>query len=943
MRTLAKSHPLSRRVPPRGSLRINNLFNCLFAILAVAGIACAQSVSGVNDAPPAASAAATPLTLLSMQGEPGDYIGGTTQHFYTPDQGTFGASAYDQSGDGVADYVGISFNSNNHWWNIEFHTYRVANQNLTVGYYQNAQRAPFADANHPGLNISGDGRGCNTLTGSFTVHDIVTENTGSSSLLVRRFTASFEQHCEGGTPALLGTIYYNYEGASPVHVISGRVADPGGTGLSGITVTLGGSDSRTTTTDGAGNFSFSGLIEGGNFRVTSTGNNFLLNPLDYTFKRLLNDASAPFTAIPKYRLSGRVTDPNGNPLNGVSVSLTGTQTGNAFTDSNGNYAFENLRSDGNYTVTPSRTNYGFTPPSRTYNTLAGDTTANFTGELLKYTLSGRVVDSSGAGVGGVTVQLSGSQTRTAQTDSAGNYSFADVRATGSYTLTPSKTFYNFSPPSYSFFNLSNNFLNLNFTAQIQTYTISGFVLDSGGNGVGGVTVSLGGARTASAITNSTGSYSFTGLPAGSDYTVSVSHPGYSFVPTSRTFTALGASQNGNFVGTLKGFQFGQSSYTSGEASKNAVVMVTRTGDLASAASVDVSTIDDPAAVPCDPTIKKSDGTSYPQGSAYARCDYATTIITLNFAAGESQQSLQIPIIDDVHVEGNESLQLALTNPVNGTLGVQSNASLTIIDNDVAGQPNPIFSTPFFVRMHYLDFLNREPEEGEPWSKVLNNCPNAFNLDAQSPSAGCDRLIVSQSFFGSPEFRLKGFFVYNFYRVALNRRPTYEEIIPDMRRVSGATEQEVYSRRAAFAMNFTNGAEFRALYGAMDDAAFVNALFDRYQLEQITTPDPANPEGGTKVTLTRAELISRLGATGSQSLTRTHVLRAIVESNEVGAAEYNGAFVAMQYFGYLRRTPEESGYQAWLRVINQDPNNVRIMVNGFMNSTEYRLRFGNPNQ
>jgi hypothetical protein len=31
------------------------------------------------------------------------------------------------------------------------------------------------------------------------------------------------------------------------------------------------------------------------------------------------------------------------------------------------------------------------------------------------------------------------------------------------------------------------------------------------------------------------------------------------------------------------------------------------------------------------------------------------------------------------------------------------------------------------------------------------------------------------------------------------------------------------------------------------------------------------------------------------------------------------------------------------VINQDPNNVRIMVNGFMNSTEYRLRFGNPNQ
>lgn len=53
------------------------------------------------------------------------------------------------------------------------------------------------------------------------------------------------------------------------------------------------------------------------------------------------------------------------------------------------------------------------------------------------------------------------------------------------------------------------------------------------------------------------------------------------------------------------------------------------------------------------------------------------------------------------------------------------------------------------------------------------------------------------------------------------------------------------------------------------------------------------------------------------------------------------FVAMQYYGYLRRTPEEPGYQAWLRVITQDPNNIRIMVDGFVNSTEYRLRFGQP--
>jgi hypothetical protein len=72
-----------------------------------------------------------------------------------------------------------------------------------------------------------------------------------------------------------------------------------------------------------------------------------------------------------------------------------------------------------------------------------------------------------------------------------------------------------------------------------------------------------------------------------------------------------------------------------------------------------------------------------------------------------------------------------------------------------------------------------------------------------------------------------------------------------------------------------------------------------------------------------------------------VLRAVVTSDEISAREYNGAFVAMQYYGYLRRAPETDGYNAWLKVINEDSQQVRLMVNGFMNSTEYRLRFGQP--
>ncbi len=366
----------------------------------------------------------------------------------------------------------------------------------------------------------------------------------------------------------------------------------------------------------------------------------------------------------------------------------------------------------------------------------------------------------------------------------------------------------------------------------------------------------------------------------------------------------------------------------------AALRLIRQGNLSGSLTIQYATIDDPADVPCDPTAKQADGSPYPQGTAYARCDYATTIDTVTFGPGERSQTIYVPIIDDAHVEGAETLKVALSSPAQG-IGNYAVATRTIFDNDAAGQPNPIFTTPFFVRQQYLDFLSREPEADEPWSAVLNKCSDVNNNPA------CDRLTVSQSFFGSPEFRLKGFYVFNFYRVAFDRRPAYEEIIRDMRGVTGATAEEVYSKRAAFPASFAARAEFAGLYHGLSDSSFVNTLMNRYALQRITTPDPANPEGATKVSLTREELAARLGASGAQALTRAQVLRALVESDEVGAAEYNGAFVAMQYYGYLRRTPEDEGYRAWLRVISQDPNNIRLMVNGFMNSQEYRLRFGRP--
>ena len=209
----------------------------------------------------------------------------------------------------------------------------------------------------------------------------------------------------------------------------------------------------------------------------------------------------------------------------------------------------------------------------------------------------------------------------------------------------------------------------------------------------------------------------------------------------------------------------------------------------------------------------------------------------------------------------------------------------------------------------------------------------------SSSAGCDRIIVSGSFFGSPEFRTKGIYTIVFYRLAFNRLPDYVEFAPDLRSVTGGTPAETFAKRASFANNFVLRPEFVSAYSAMSNQNYVNALMGRYGLSSITTPDPANPEGTVKVTLTSTDLTNRLNGVGG-TLTRAQVLRAIVQSDQVsGNLEALNAFVASQYYGYLRRTPETAGYNFWLNVLdNGDRNNYRGMVCSFITSAEYQRRF-----
>jgi hypothetical protein len=281
--------------------------------------------------------------------------------------------------------------------------------------------------------------------------------------------------------------------------------------------------------------------------------------------------------------------------------------------------------------------------------------------------------------------------------------------------------------------------------------------------------------------------------------------------------------------------------------------------------------------------------------------------------------------------GTEMFSVVLSNPVNATLDSPATATVAISDNEIAG-PNPIFNSAFFVREHYPDFLSREPDQAgfNAWTNLLNGCSDVNNNPA------CDRITVSSSFFGSQEFQLKGYYVYRFYKLAFSRLPLYSEIVIDMRAVTGQTANEVFQKKAAFANGLVLRSEFANLYNGLNNNQYVSTLMGRYSLSQITTPDPAQPDGPTKVTLTTADLTNRLNAA---TLTRTQVLRAIADSDQVFTAEFNQAFVAMQYFGYLRRTPDVAGFNGWLNFLNDHPTDFRTMVNGFMNSAEYRLRFG----
>jgi len=150
----------------------------------------------------ASSAASAAGTALYFKSEPGDYIGGGQEFVITASDATFAAST--NYAGGVSVSVTNFTQGNSLFWYLDFAA--PNNQPLALGTYQGATRFPFQAPTAPGLSVYGDGRGCNTSTGSFTIRELSVDPVSSK---VASFAADFEQHCEGGAPALFGSIRIN--------------------------------------------------------------------------------------------------------------------------------------------------------------------------------------------------------------------------------------------------------------------------------------------------------------------------------------------------------------------------------------------------------------------------------------------------------------------------------------------------------------------------------------------------------------------------------------------------------------------------------------------------------------------------------------------------------------------------------------------------------------
>jgi hypothetical protein len=269
-------------------------------------------------------------------------------------------------------------------------------------------------------------------------------------------------------------------------------------------------------------------------------------------------------------------------------------------------------------------------------------------------------------------------------------------------------------------------------------------------------------------------------------------------------------------------------------------------------------------------------------------------------------------------------------------------------------PNPIDDARFFVRRHYLDFLSREPDQSgwDFWTNQMTSC----GLNAQCLEVR--RIDVSASFFFSIEFQNNGYLVERFYKVAYGDalgsstfggvhqlsvpRVRFDEFLQGTQRIgqnvvvlATGWEQLMESNKQAYALEFVQTSRFISAFPTtLTPAEFVDRLNQRAGL--VLSPSEST---------TAINIFGGAGST-TDNRARAQALRQVAEDVDLYNAEYNRAFVLAEYFGYLRRNPDDApdadytGYDFWLTKLNQFNGNYinAEMVKAFLSSIEYRQRF-----
>jgi serine protease AprX len=267
------------------------------------------------------------------------------------------------------------------------------------------------------------------------------------------------------------------------------------------------------------------------------------------------------------------------------------------------------------------------------------------------------------------------------------------------------------------------------------------------------------------------------------------------------------------------------------------------------------------------------------------------------------------------------------------------------DSSTTPNATPIDTAEYFVRQHYLDFLNREPDHSGLlfWSDQILSC------GGDGPCHERRRANVSAAFFVSIEFQETGYLVYRIYKSAYgNASPPvpvrFNEFLPDTQQIGqgvvvGASnwQNQLENNKIIFAQTFVARSRFTTAFPTtMSPTEFVNALY-------------ANA-GVTPLDTERNSVIAEFGAATNttDAAARARALRRVAENATLAQLEFNRAFVLMQYFGYLRRNPDDApepglnydGYNFWSNKLNQFNGNyiAAEMVKAFINSDEYRNRF-----